>query len=213
MARAADRFGDGGVLALGVAGHVDAAAERDRSGVEALGQAGLAGADDAGEHEVRCGDEAAGVEDPRVVDERAAGVEVLADEDAFAAETAFGEERVRAGEGGRGVLMPREPEPSGRAERCGAGLAGPGERDGRALLGGELVGLALRLGTPGLAVLGQQRLARPPCAACGPAAAPGPGRRGPPSGGGRPASRSQRQPAILRAAVGPARATGSRAMS
>ena len=35
---AADRFGDGGVLALRVAGHVDAAAERDRAGVEALGQ-------------------------------------------------------------------------------------------------------------------------------------------------------------------------------
>ena len=50
---AADRFGDGGVFALGVAGDVDAAAERDRAGVEALGEAGLAGADDAGEHEVR----------------------------------------------------------------------------------------------------------------------------------------------------------------
>ena len=150
---AADRFGDGGVLALGVAGDVDAAAERDRAGVEALGEAGLAGADDAGEHEVRCGDEAAGVEDPRVVDERASGVEVLADEDAFAAEAAFGEERVRAGEGGRGVLMPREPEPAGCAERCRARLSSPGKGDGRALLGGERVGLSLRLGTPRLAVL------------------------------------------------------------
>ena len=114
---AADGFGDGGVFALGVAGHVDAAAEGDRAGVEALGEAGLAGADDAGEDEVRRGDQAAGVEDPGVVDERAAGVEVLADEDALAAQPAFGEERVRAGQRGGGVLVAGDPEPSGRPQR------------------------------------------------------------------------------------------------
>jgi hypothetical protein len=58
---AADGLGDRGVLALGVARDIDAAAERDRAGVEALGQAGLAGADDACKDEVRRGDEAAGV--------------------------------------------------------------------------------------------------------------------------------------------------------
>ena len=123
---AADGFGDGGVFALRVAGHVDAAAERDRPGVEALGQAGLAGADDAGEHEVGCGDESAGVEDPRVVDERGPGVEVLADEHALAAQPAFGEERVRAGEGGGGVLVAGESEPAGCPQGGRAGLAALG---------------------------------------------------------------------------------------
>ena len=125
---AADSLGDGGVLTLGVARNVDAAPERDRAGVEALGQAGLAGADDAGEHEVRGRDQAAGVEHPRVVDERGAGVEVLADEHAFAAQPAFGEERVRACQRGGGVLMAGEPEPArasaappARAHRRGAG--------------------------------------------------------------------------------------------
>jgi len=101
---AADRLGDGGVLTLGVAGDVDASAERDGAGVEALGQRGLAGADDPGEDDIGCGDRPAVVEHPGVVDERAAGLEVLADEDAVAAEPAFGEKRVGASQGGRGVL-------------------------------------------------------------------------------------------------------------
>ena len=150
---AADRFGDGGVLALGVTGDVDAAAERDRAGVEALGEAGLAGADDAGEDEVRCGDQAAGVEDPRVVYERAPGVQVLTDEHALAAETSFGEERIGAGQRRGRVLVARHPEAAGRAQCRRSRFARAGERDSRTALSGELVRLPLRLGPTGFSVL------------------------------------------------------------
>ena len=92
-------FRNGGVLALGVTGHIHPATERDRPSVETLGEAGLARTDDAGEDEVRRSDEPPGVEDPRVVDEGTARVQVLADEDALAAQTAFGKEGIRAGQG------------------------------------------------------------------------------------------------------------------
>ena len=105
---AADGFGDSGVFAFGVARNVDTAAERDRAGVEALRQGRLAGADDPCENEVGRGDQAAGVEHPRVVDEGAAGVEVLADEHAVAAESTFGQEWVGASQGGGGVLVAGE---------------------------------------------------------------------------------------------------------
>jgi len=152
----ADGFCDGGVLALGVAGDVDAAAEGDRPCVEALGEAGLAGADDAGEDEVWCGDEAPGVEDPGVVDEGAPGVEVLADEDTFAAEAAFGEEGVGACQGRRGVLVAWHAESSGSPQSGGTGFAGAGERHGRPLLSREFLGLALGFGAAGFAVGGEQ---------------------------------------------------------
>lgn len=85
----AHSFCDRCVLALRITGDVDTAPERDRSCVEALGQAGISGTDNAREHEIRCGDDAARVEHPWVVDERTTGVEILTNEDAVGAEPAF----------------------------------------------------------------------------------------------------------------------------
>jgi hypothetical protein len=120
----ADGVGDGGVLALRVARHVHAPPERQRPRVERLGQRRLAGADDPGQHHVGRGDDAARVKHPRVVDERAARVEVLADEHAIGTETAFGDKRVRARQRRRRVLMPRQMEPTRRAQLRSARLAG-----------------------------------------------------------------------------------------
>jgi len=96
----ADGVADGRVLTFGVAGDVDAAAEWDRPGVEALRETGLARADDAGEDEVRCSDEPTRVQDPRVVAERTAEVLVLADEDRLAARATLCQEWIRASERG-----------------------------------------------------------------------------------------------------------------
>ena len=105
----------GGVLALRIAGHVNTAAEGERAGVERLRQRGLTGADYAGEHDVWSGDQSALVEHPRVVDEGAARVEVLPDEDAGRAESGLGEKRVAARQCCCGVLMLGEFQESGRA--------------------------------------------------------------------------------------------------
>jgi hypothetical protein len=150
------RLGDRGVLALRIPGHIHPAAERDGPRVEALGEAGLTRTHDAGKDQVRCGDQTAGVEDPRVVDERATRVEIVAHEDPFAAQTALGEKRVRACERRRRVLMPRDSKSSRCSERGRSRFTSTGERDGLSLLSGELFGLALRLGTPGFAVGGQE---------------------------------------------------------
>ena len=75
-----DGFSNRSVFTLGISRHVDAPTERNGAGVEALGQRRLPGADDAREDEVGGGDDSACVEHPRVVHERAARVEILADE-------------------------------------------------------------------------------------------------------------------------------------
>ena len=124
----ADRFRDGGVLALRVAGNVDAAAERERPGVEGLRQAGLAGADDPRQNDVGGGDEACVVEHPRVVDEAPAGVEVLANEHPGRAEAPFGEERILSRECRGGVLMLGKPKPA-RASAARPGRARPPRAD------------------------------------------------------------------------------------
>src|SRR5690606_37036492 len=121
--------------------------------IEALSEAGLAGADDAGKNEVGCGDQPTRVEDPRVVDERAPGVQGLADECALATETPFGEERIGAGQRRGRVLVTRNPEAARRAQRRRSRFAGPGERDRRTALLGELVRLPLRLGPASFSVL------------------------------------------------------------
>ena len=139
----ADRLGDGGVLALGVARHVHAATEREGAGVEALGERGLARSDDAGEHDVRGGDDAALIQHPRVVDEAAARVEVLPDEHPGRAEAGFGQERILPGQRRGRVLMPRQPEPARRAQRPRPRLARRGQVDRGALLG--LLGVPPRL--------------------------------------------------------------------
>ena len=56
--------------------------------------------------------------------------------------------------------MARQPQPTGRAERGWTGFAGLGQHDGCAALGRQFVGLRLRDGLAGVAVLGEQRLRR-----------------------------------------------------
>ncbi|MPM43470.1 hypothetical protein SDC9_90144 [bioreactor metagenome] len=152
----ADGVGDGGVFALRVSGHVHAPPERQRPSVERLGQRGLAGADDPGQHHVGCGDDPARVEHPRVVDETPARVEVLADEHAIGAEPSFGDERVRARQRRRRVLMPRQMEPARRAQPRSPRLARLRQVDGGAALGTILLGLRLRSGDRGPSLLGVQ---------------------------------------------------------
>jgi len=152
----ADRFRDGGVLTLGVARDIDPATEWQRPGVERLGEAGLPGADDAGEDHVRCGDDAPPVQLPRVVDEAPAGVHVLPDEHALAAEATFGEERILSRQHRTGVLMARKPKPARCPERRRTRLAGPRKvRRGPPL---RPLSLGLRLGCfdLGTALLGNQ---------------------------------------------------------
>jgi len=95
---------DQGVSVLEVVDPVSGASSSVRSGLS-VSAGGIScpntastalGADDARQDEVRCGDSGRGLEDPWVVDERPPGVQVLPDEDAFAAEAAFGEELVGA---------------------------------------------------------------------------------------------------------------------
>ena len=128
-------LGDGGVLAFGVAGNVDAPSERQRPRVEAFGEGGFAGADDAGDDEVGRGDDALLVQLPRVVHERAARVEVGADEHAVRAQSSFGEERVLARQHGRGVLMAGQAETARAAQHRGPGLAGLGQVAGGVAFG------------------------------------------------------------------------------
>ena len=112
----AHSFSDRSVLALRITGDVDATTERDRSCIEALGQAGFPGTDNAREHEVRGGDEAACVEHPWVVDERPAGVQILTNEDSVGSEPAFSQEWVRTSKGCRCVLMPWQAKPPRRTQ-------------------------------------------------------------------------------------------------
>ena len=109
--RAADGFGDDGPFALGVAGDIDTATERDRPGGDRLGEARLALADDAREQAVRVRQDALLIEDPRVEAEPAAGPGILADVDTGAAEPGFGEEGVGAGHHVGGGPVRRQPQP------------------------------------------------------------------------------------------------------
>lgn len=152
----ANSVGDGGVLALRIAGHVDAASEWQRAGVERLRQGGFARAHDPGEDEVGGGDDPAGVEHPGVVDEGAAGVEVLADEDAVSAEAAFGDERVRPRQRRRRVLMAWEAEPARGAQRGRPGLTGSRQVSGGFAFGAFRVGLRSRRSLIGAVLLGSQ---------------------------------------------------------
>src|SRR5690625_4601930 len=108
--------------------------------------------------DIGSGDDPAGIEGPRVVDERPTGVEVLADEHPVGAEAAFGEKRIRPGQRRRRVLVPWEPEPARGAQCRGLGLSRGrkvsrcasfgalrlGLRSCRGLIGVVLLGLELR---------------------------------------------------------------------
>ena len=145
-----DGFGDRGVLALRIPGHVHPPPEGQRPGVERLRERRLARPDDPGEHDVRRGDHPALVQHPRVVDERPAGVQVLPDEHPGRAEAGFGEERVVPGERRGRVLVFGQLEPAGHPKLGRTGLAARGEIGRRARL--------CPLGQPSSALLARLRL-------------------------------------------------------
>src|SRR5699024_5367575 len=145
------------VLTFRVSGDVDPPPERQRLRVEALGQRGLAGADDAGQHQVRGSDQAPGIEHPRVINERATAIEVLAHEHPIAPELTLSEERVGTGEGGGGVLMARQPQTPRRAQGRRARLTSTRQITSRAPLGSLRLRLRSRLRCPLPAGLGSDR--------------------------------------------------------
>ena len=157
-------FGDGRVLTLRISGHVNAPAERDAAGVEALRQRRLARAYDPGKHDVRRRDGPSRIEHPRIVDEGCPRVEILSDEDPLRSQSALGEEWVRACERRTRVLVARKAELARRAQSGGAGLARARQVSRRALR----IALGFPLGSGlclvRLAVVGSDSLRRlSPC--------------------------------------------------
>ncbi len=153
---ATDRVRNRSVFTLRIAGHIDTPVERKRPRVQRLRQRGLARADDPGQHDIRRGDQAAGVQHPRVVDERPPAVEILANEHAIGTQTAFGHERIRPRQRRGRVLMPGQPEPARRPQRRWTGLTRPRQERGLSPLGPLPLSFHSRGREFGLALLGVQ---------------------------------------------------------
>ncbi len=164
-----DRLRDGGVLPLRITRHIHPPAETDRAGIQRFGECRLAGANDPGQHDVGGGDDPSLVEDPGVIHERSAGVEVLTDEHSLTAQPTLREERVCPGKGGGRVLMGGEPEPPPRPQRCLARLPAARQERRRCPLGPLHVrlraGYCLPLGGVGRVGVGGGSACRAPIAA------------------------------------------------